>query len=131
LNWIDGSPPEPFSPLLNYRERPALLIIPALVLAAAIITGVLNRKGEKQGALRCSFVTIADVFILDATLIFPKLVPASNNMNLSLTIADSSSPLTLLVMLIIALIGMPIVVWYTIWIHRLFANSSDSRDSGD
>jgi len=52
---------------------------------------------------------------------FPNLVKASNDPNLSLTISNASSTqLTLTVMLIIALIGMPLVIGYTIYVYRIF-----------
>jgi cytochrome d ubiquinol oxidase subunit II len=120
--------PEPFLPLYAFSAHPGLKVIPVLALVAAVIPGFLNQKGKKFRALRHSFIAIAFVFLLDATVIFPNMVPASNNLNLSLTIANSSSSqLTLLAMLIIAVIGMPIVVWYTVWIHRLFGKMEEKR----
>jgi cytochrome d ubiquinol oxidase subunit II len=52
---------------------------------------------------------------------FPNLVRAGNNPSLSITISNaSSSLLTLKVMLIIALIGMPIVIGYTFYLYKVF-----------
>jgi cytochrome d ubiquinol oxidase subunit II len=52
---------------------------------------------------------------------FPNLVKASNETSLSLTIYNSSSSeLTLKVMLIIAIIGMPFVIGYTIYLYKVF-----------
>ncbi len=54
-------------------------------------------------------------------VLFPNLVIATNDPALSLTIFNSSSSLrTLSVMLVIALLGMPVVIGYTIFIHRIF-----------
>jgi cytochrome d ubiquinol oxidase subunit II len=51
---------------------------------------------------------------------YPNLVRATDPA-LSLTIANaSSSALTLKVMLVIALIGMPLVIGYTIYAYRVF-----------
>jgi cytochrome d ubiquinol oxidase subunit II len=51
----------------------------------------------------------------------PNLVKASNDPALSLTIYNaSSSELILKVMLIIALIGMPIVIGYMIYLYKVF-----------
>ena len=48
-------------------------------------------------------------------------MPARPDLARSLTIYNaSSSPRTLTVMLVIALIGMPFVIGYTIWIYRVF-----------
>lgn len=52
---------------------------------------------------------------------FPSLVKASNDPALSLNIHNSSSSeLTLKVMSIIALVGMPLVIGYTIYLYRVF-----------
>jgi cytochrome d ubiquinol oxidase subunit II len=49
------------------------------------------------------------------------MVRASNDLSLSLTVRNASSTeLTLKVMLIIALIGMPLVLFYTYYIFKTF-----------
>jgi len=51
---------------------------------------------------------------------YPHLVRATDPA-LSLTVANaSSSPLTLKVMLVIALVGMPVVAGYTVFAYRVF-----------
>jgi cytochrome d ubiquinol oxidase subunit II len=69
-----------------------------------------------------SSVLIASMVGLVAVSLFPRLVPSSIDLiNGSLTIYNaSSSQTTLLTMLIIALLGMPIVIAYTIYIYRVF-----------
>jgi cytochrome d ubiquinol oxidase subunit II len=53
--------------------------------------------------------------------LFPLMVPSFGDLANSLTIRNASStPLTLKVMLTIALAGVPIVLAYTIWIYRKF-----------
>ena len=52
--------------------------------------------------------------------LYPDLVPA-RGMGESLTVANAAStPLALTVMLVIALVGMPIVIGYTIFIYSRF-----------
>ena len=54
--------------------------------------------------------------------LFPNLVPALQESHRSLTLFNSSSSeLTLKTMLILALIGMPLVIGYTIWVYWSFA----------
>jgi len=61
------------------------------------------------------------MILIMALSLFPRLVPSSLDLTYSLTIYNASStPRTLLTMLIIALIGVPIVVGYTIWMYRIF-----------
>jgi cytochrome d ubiquinol oxidase subunit II len=52
---------------------------------------------------------------------FPNMIKAVNNSDLSITIYNGSTGLhSLRLMSIIALVGMPIVIAYTIFVHRLF-----------
>jgi cytochrome d ubiquinol oxidase subunit II len=56
-----------------------------------------------------------------ALSLYPYLVPSSIDPEYGLTIYNSSSSeATLQTMLVIALIGVPVVVAYTIFIHRVF-----------
>ena len=53
--------------------------------------------------------------------LFPLLVPSSIDHNCGLTIYNASAgPRTLTAMLVIALISLPLVIGYTIYIHRVF-----------
>jgi cytochrome d ubiquinol oxidase subunit II len=63
--------------------------------------------------------------------IFPDIVPALGDPSRSLTIANaSSSPLTLKVMLIVALVGMPLVLAYTAWIYYTFRGKVRLTEEG-
>ena len=56
-----------------------------------------------------------------AVSLFPMLVPSTIDLGLSMDIYNSSSTeRTLWTMFIIALIGMPLVIGYTIFIYRIF-----------
>lgn len=67
-----------------------------------------------------SSLTIVAMFLIVGVTIFPNMVPALE-MAHSLSIYNaSSSRLTLWNMLIIALIGMPVVLIYTVYIYRVF-----------
>jgi cytochrome d ubiquinol oxidase subunit II len=79
-------------------------------------------KVKKFGvAFLSSSVLIAMIILLFALSLFPLLVPSSIDIANSLTIYNASStPRTLRTMLIIALIGMPFVILYTIFIYRTF-----------
>lgn len=94
-----------------------------ILLLISIIYIPISLKSKKFGrAFIASSVMIASVVGLFALSLYPKLVPSSTDLeNFSLTIYNaSSSQYTLKTMLIIALIGMPIVIAYTIYIYRVF-----------
>lgn len=102
-----------------------LLIVPLVPVLAALLSAaavfVLNKKQKALAAFLASGCTIAFVMLAVAGALFPNLVPCSSRPEWSLTVFNSSSSeLTLRVMLIIALIGMPVVLGYTWLIHRIF-----------
>jgi cytochrome d ubiquinol oxidase subunit II len=105
----------------NYIRFPVLWIIPVLTLGAIVLIGVLSKRDQTLKAFICSGLSIAGLMGMCGAGLFPNLVPALNNPAWSLTIWNaSSSALTLKTMLILALIGMPIVIAYTIWIYIIF-----------
>ncbi len=92
-----------------------ILFLSVLYLPVAV-------KDERFGkAFIASSATITGMIGLAAVSLFPRLVPSLTNLDFSLTIYNASStPRTLMTMLIIALIGMPIVIIYTIYIYKVF-----------
>ena len=100
-----------------------LFYVVFLLLLVSLIYIPLGLKSGKFGrTFLASSVLIASVLGLFALSLYPRLVPSSIDLeNYSLTIYNaSSSQYTLQTMLIIALIGMPIVIAYTIYIYRVF-----------
>lgn len=62
---------------------------------------------------------------------FPNLIRAGNDPERSVTIFNaSSSQLTLTVMLVIALVGMPLVIGYTIYSYKVFKGKVRLEDIG-
>jgi len=73
-----------------------------------------------------SSVSIIGVIGMTATGLFPRMVPSSVNLMNSLSIYNASSTKrTLATMLIIALLGMPVVIVYTVYIYRVFRGKVD------
>ena len=92
-----------------------------LLLIALLAIPVLTRAGRLGWAFTASSAAIAMMIALAALGLYPRLVPSSLDLAHSLTIANASStPRTLRTMLVIALVGMPIVIGYTIYIYRVF-----------
>lgn len=99
-----------------------LFYIHLVVLTGAIVyLPVILKAGKFNRAFFVSSIIIATMVCQTSISLFPRLVPSSIDLNYSLTIYNaSSSPLTLKTMLIIAIIGMPIVLAYSIFIHYTF-----------
>ncbi|HEY3375851.1 MAG TPA: cytochrome d ubiquinol oxidase subunit II [Armatimonadota bacterium] len=107
--------------LRNYIALPALWLLPALALLAILLIGRFTARGQAAPAFAASAAGIALLLIAAAAGLFPTLVPALGHPAWNLTVMDSSSPLTLTVMLIITFIGMVLVAIYTTWVYRTFS----------
>jgi cytochrome bd ubiquinol oxidase subunit II len=101
--------------------RPLLWIALLLVVGGLALQPLLLRGGRLLASFLASSVAIAGSTMLVGVSLYPRLVPALGDLDRSLTIYNASStPRTLTAMLVIALIGMPIVIGYTIFIYRVF-----------
>jgi cytochrome bd ubiquinol oxidase subunit II len=102
-------------------RNPFVWLLCLLVLTSLAAIPVTLKSKRFGRAFIASSVTIASVIGLSAVSLFPRLVPSKIDLANSLTIYNaSSSQYSLTVMLIIALIGVPIVLAYTIFIYRVF-----------
>jgi len=113
--------------------NPIFWVLLVLLFVSIVYIPIGLKTGKTGYAFTASSLTIASMILLMALSLFPRLVPSSFDLNYSLTIYNASStPRTLFSMLIIALIGVPIVIGYTIWIYRIFRGkvvmSKDSYD---
>ena len=117
--------------LVAHQEGSILLPLAASLIALLAIVGieVFNKAGAGGRAFLASAVSIAALFGAVGSTIFPNLVRASNDASLSLSIFNASaSQKSLTILLIIALLGMPVVVGYTIFIYRTFAGPVRAED---
>jgi cytochrome d ubiquinol oxidase subunit II len=117
--------------LVAHQEGSILLPLVASLIALLAIVGieVFNKAGAGGRAFLASAASIAALFCAAGSTIFPNLVRASNDASLSLSIFNASaSQNSLTAMLIIALLGMPVVVGYTIFIYRTFAGPVRAED---
>ncbi len=116
---------------VNYTMVPALWSLPVLAAITVLAIPLLNMKGKLVKAFIASSVGIAFNFLLVAAAVYPNLLPANNIAANSLSIFNSSSSqLTLSWMLGIALVGMPIVLGYTIWFYRAFRGKVNLAEDG-
>ncbi len=92
-----------------------------VLLGALVALPVVLRTTRHGLTFIVSALAITAQIALVGISLYPNMVPAIPDAALSLTIANSSSSeLTLTTMLVIALIGMPLVIGYTIFIYRVF-----------
>ncbi len=92
-----------------------------LVLLPWYLSNYFIKNGKERFSFYATSSLIASLWAIVGVMHFPNLVRAVGDKALSLTIYNSSSSkLTLTVMLIIALIGMPVVIFYTAYIYKVF-----------
>jgi cytochrome d ubiquinol oxidase subunit II len=92
-----------------------------LVVFSWIMLRQALNKGKDGNAFLMSSLSFLGLWGIIGAINYPNLVTASNLSSHSLTITNtSSSELTLKVMFIIALVGMPFVIGYTIYSYRVF-----------
>ena len=101
--------------------KPIFWVFMLVLLASIAYQPVALKSKLFFRAFLSSSVSIACLIGIAAVSMFPTLVPSSIDAAYSLTAYNASStPRTLKTMLIIALIGMPMVIGYTVFIYRIF-----------
>ena len=105
----------------NFAAAPVLYVFPVLAVAAIVLAGLWTFKSSYGKAFIASSLGIIMLWGVVAASLFPSMVTALDNPANNLTIYNaSSSELTLTVMLVLALLGVPVVIGYTIWAYRMF-----------
>ena len=103
----------------------------AMVCTMLGLTGIffsIRKKNDSAPFWESSF-SFVGLWLAVAAVHFPNLIKASNDQNLSITIFNSSTGLqTLKLMSVIAIIGMPIVIGYTIFVYRIFKGKTKLSD---
>lgn len=113
----------------NYIVHPSLLLVVLVTVAALLGTKVFLKIGALWKAWFSSALTIIGSTFFGIIGLYPNLFPSSLNSQYSLTAHNaSSSPLTLKIMLIVALIFVPIVLAYQVWTYHLFKGKVTPED---
>ena len=105
----------------NFLKMPAFLAVPLVAVVSLVSIRLFSAKGNLAGAFTASCLTIVTVVGTGVIGLFPNLIPSSIDPTYSLTIFNSSSSqYTLKIMTVVALIFVPIVIAYKIWVYRVF-----------
>lgn len=107
----------------NYLAMPLLFVLPLAVVACLVAARVMMHLGKVVAAWACSAGFIGLVTLFGVAGMFPRLIPSSLAPEFSLTIHNAaSSPFTLKVMLVVALLTVPIVIGYQTWVFLTFSH---------
>lgn len=114
---------------LNYVQYPVLFVIPLLAVAALLAVKVFIAGRSWWKAWFASSATIVAATLFGVVGLYPNLLPSSLDPAFSMTAFNSaSSPLTLKIMLVVALIFVPIVIAYQAWGYYIFREKLTDDD---
>ncbi len=114
---------------LAYSSKPLTWILVAVAAGAWLAGIALHYIGRDGWSFFFSALTLVATVAFLFWVLFPNVFPASNDAALSLTVHNAaSSPYTLKMMTIIAVIFMPLVLMYQGWTYWVFRKrvSADS-----
>lgn len=112
----------------NYFKYPLFWIAPALILVGLLIyfKNLISKKYSK--VIYGSTLTTIGTILTIAFASYPVLIRSSINPEYNLTIWNSaSSHITLTVMLIVTVLLMPIVIFYTTYVYKVFKGKVTSE----
>jgi cytochrome d ubiquinol oxidase subunit II len=112
-------------------SNPLFWVFFILLLGGIVYIPIAVRATKYFRAFIATSAAIIAMIGLAGVSLFPRMLPSSIDLAHSLTIYNASStPRTLTVMLIIALIGMPVVVAYTAYIYKVFKGKTVVTEEG-
>ena len=105
----------------NYLRMPCLFLVPAVAVIALVAVRFFIGKASAGKAWIASSCSIVFSVFFGVIGLYPNLLPSSIDPGQSVTVFNSaSSPLTLKIMLVVAVIFVPTVIAYQGWAYRLF-----------
>lgn len=108
----------------NYLANPALFLLLIIPVAGLLGSRIKTAAGKWKCAWWSSAMLIAGTALFGVVGIFPALLPSSLDPAFDVTAQNaSSSPLTLKIMLVVALVVVPIVIIYQAWMHKKFSHT--------
>ncbi len=113
----------------NYLAAPWLFVLPLLAVVFLLLLRLRMARGAWWQSWFASAGFIAFVVFFGVAGLYPRLLPSSLSPAFSKTIANSaSSPLTLKIMLGVALVMVPVVILYQAWTYKTFSHKLDDAD---
>lgn len=113
-----------------YLARPVLFLLPIVAVGACIAVGVYLHLKSSWSAWCASALFIAGGVMTGVVGMYPNLIHSSVNPAFSVTVAGAaSSPLTLKIMLVVALVFVPVVIAYQAWVYWLFRERITDKDT--
>ena len=116
----------------NYLRHPYWLVVPVLAVASLLLIKIWAARERTGRAFFASSAMIVLVTFTGIIGLFPNLIPSRLDPASSLTAFNaSSSPYTLKIMTVVALIFVPVVIGYQVWVYRVFRKKSGTAEIAD
>ncbi|MFH1059453.1 MAG: cytochrome d ubiquinol oxidase subunit II [Pseudomonadota bacterium] len=113
----------------NYLGNMLLWVLPLLAVAGLFLSRVFMAQKAWGKAWGASALMIVGCVLFGVAGLYPNLLPSSLDPAWSMTITNSSSsPLTLKIMLGVALVMVPIVIIYQAWAYITFRHKVTDED---
>lgn len=114
----------------RFRAYPVTMLLPLFTLTGIFSIPRLIAKHREGRAFIISCLGMASLFVLFAIGSYPVILRSNlDPMTNSLTLADSSTAYTLRILLLIAIIGVPLVLAYGIYVYHIFRGKVQITDS--
>lgn len=112
----------------SYLARPYLFILPLLCLAGFLASGHAIYREKFKFAFRSSVLGIIMLALTGVMGMYPNLIPSRLDPTGAVTLLNgASTPKTLGIMLVVALVFVPTVIAYQYWAHCKLANRINSE----
>jgi len=106
------------------------LVFPAVAFGAFVWMIVMFRRGRDVAAFFGSCAVLAFSLATIAAVLYPNMLKSSTDPNFNMTVSNASAQHeTLVVMLVVAIIGIPFVLLYTAGVQYLFSGKVKLTDS--
>ena len=113
----------------NYLKHPTLFVILLVTVVSLVLTLFFLSKEAYGKAWVASCIAIVGTTLFGVVGLYPTILPSNLDAAYSLTIFNSaSSPLTLRIMLGVALTFVPIVIAYQAWVYYFFRGKVKEED---
>ena len=114
---------------VNFVKWPWLLVLPLAVVVSFLRSGIILYFKNKMGAaFKWSGIGILSLTLCGVAGMYPNLIPSRLDPAGSLNIANAAStPKTLTIMLIVAVIFVPLVIGYQWWIHKALGDKIETE----
>ena len=105
----------------NFLANPIWLVVPAVAVLSLAAIRIYLLKNNYLHSFFASCLAILTVTFTGIIGLYPNLIPSSLDPAYSLTIFNASSSVyTLKIMTVVALLFVPVVIAYQIWVYRVF-----------